>query len=67
MKYEYYKIFITTLTLHYIYCREQAKACEALSELSAWQEAPIPGGMPGWMLALSFKKNLKVALLGGYE
>ncbi|XP_049877411.1 general transcription factor IIH subunit 4 [Pectinophora gossypiella] len=47
------------------YAKEQSKACEALSELSVWQEAPIPGGLPGWILAQSFKKNLKVALLGG--
>ncbi|CAG5020016.1 unnamed protein product [Parnassius apollo] len=47
------------------HAKEQSKACEALSELSVWQEAPIPGGLPGWMLAQSFKKNLKVALLGG--
>ncbi|GBP25834.1 General transcription factor IIH subunit 4 [Eumeta japonica] len=47
------------------YSKEQNKACEALSELSVWQEAPIPGGLPGWILAQSFKKNLKVALLGG--
>ncbi|XP_050352639.1 general transcription factor IIH subunit 4 [Nymphalis io] len=47
------------------HAKEQSKACEALSELSVWQEAPIPGGLPGWMLSQSFKKNLKVALLGG--
>ncbi|XP_063366608.1 general transcription factor IIH subunit 4 [Cydia amplana] len=47
------------------HAKEQIKAAEALSELSVWQDAPIPGGLPGWMLAQSFKKNLKVALLGG--
>ncbi|XP_034835175.1 general transcription factor IIH subunit 4 [Maniola hyperantus] len=47
------------------HAKEQSKACEALSELFVWQEAPIPGGLPGWMLTQSFKKNLKVALLGG--
>ncbi|XP_041984335.1 general transcription factor IIH subunit 4 [Aricia agestis] len=47
------------------HAKEQTKACEALSELSVWQEAPIPGGLPGWMLSHSFKRNLKVALLGG--
>ncbi|CAH2240924.1 jg9660 [Pararge aegeria aegeria] len=47
------------------HAKEQSKACEALSELFVWQEAPIPGGLPGWMLSQSFKKNLKVALLGG--
>ncbi|CAH2089085.1 unnamed protein product [Euphydryas editha] len=47
------------------HAKEQSKACEALSELSVWQEAPIPGGLPGWLLSQSFKKNLKIALLGG--
>ncbi|RVE40992.1 hypothetical protein evm_014358 [Chilo suppressalis] len=56
---------VVTSWVSQTYAREQSKACEALSELSVWQEAPIPGGMPGWMLAQSFKKNLKVALLGG--
>ncbi|XP_052755713.1 general transcription factor IIH subunit 4 [Galleria mellonella] len=56
---------VVTSWVSQTYAKEQSKACEALSELSVWQEAPIPGGMPGWMLAQSFKKNLKVALLGG--
>ncbi|PZC76209.1 hypothetical protein B5X24_HaOG204889 [Helicoverpa armigera] len=56
---------VVTSWVSQTFAKEQAKACEALSELSVWQEAPIPGGMPGWMLAQSFKKNLKVALLGG--
>ncbi|KAG7301158.1 hypothetical protein JYU34_014006 [Plutella xylostella] len=47
------------------HAKEQNKSCETLSELSVWQEAPIPGGLPGWILSQSFKKNLKVALLGG--
>ncbi|XP_050668284.1 general transcription factor IIH subunit 4 isoform X3 [Leptidea sinapis] len=47
------------------HAKEQIKASEALSELSVWNEAPIPGGLPGWFLSHSFKKNLKVALLGG--
>ncbi|XP_053614279.1 general transcription factor IIH subunit 4 [Plodia interpunctella] len=56
---------VVTSWVSQTYAKDQSKACEALSELSVWQEAPIPGGMPGWMLAQSFKKNLKVALLGG--
>ncbi|KAL0870192.1 hypothetical protein ABMA27_006336 [Loxostege sticticalis] len=56
---------VVTSWVSQTFAKEQNKACEALSELSVWQEAPIPGGMPGWMLAQSFKKNLKVALLGG--
>ncbi|XP_060805639.1 general transcription factor IIH subunit 4 [Amyelois transitella] len=56
---------VVTSWVSQTYAKEQSKASEALSELLVWQEAPIPGGMPGWMLAQSFKKNLKVALLGG--
>ncbi|XP_028161389.1 general transcription factor IIH subunit 4 [Ostrinia furnacalis] len=56
---------VVTSWVSQTFAKEQNKACEALSELSVWQEAPIPGGMPGWMLAQSFKKNLKVSLLGG--
>ncbi|XP_004926208.1 general transcription factor IIH subunit 4 [Bombyx mandarina] len=56
---------VVTSWVSQTYAKEQAKACTTLSELSVWQEAPIPGGMPGWMLAQSFKKNLKVSLLGG--
>ncbi|VVC97930.1 unnamed protein product [Leptidea sinapis] len=44
------------------HAKEQIKASEALSELSVWNEAPIPGGLPGWFLSHSFKKNLKVWL-----
>lgn len=38
---------------------------KVLSELSVWQEAAIPGGLLGWILTSTFKRNLKVALLGG--
>ncbi|XP_077291651.1 general transcription factor IIH subunit 4 marionette [Arctopsyche grandis] len=47
------------------YSKEHNEVCKSLSELSVWQEAPIPGGLLGWTLSQSFKKNLKVALLGG--
>lgn len=30
-----------------------------------WNEASIPGGLPGWILNTTFKKNLKIVLLGG--
>lgn len=30
-----------------------------------WQEAAIPGGLPGWILNPIFKKNCRMALLGG--
>lgn len=30
-----------------------------------WRPAAIPGGLPAWELSPTFKKNLKIALLGG--
>lgn len=50
----------------YCYYREHAHVCQILSDLSVWEEAPIPGGLPGWILNFTFKRNLKTALLGGY-
>lgn len=47
------------------YSKEQNLVSTSLTELSVWHEAPIPGGLPGWTLSASFKKNLKIALLGG--
>lgn len=40
-------------------------ATGTLSELVIWRTAGIPGGLPGWELMPTFKKNLKIALLGG--
>jgi transcription initiation factor TFIIH subunit 4 len=37
----------------------------ALTELKIWKEASIPGGLAAWELCPVFKKNLKIALLGG--
>lgn len=47
------------------YFREHHIVSKALTELSVWQEAGIPGGLLGWILSPTFKKNLKIALLGG--
>ena len=41
-------------------------ATKALSDLKVWIEQPLPGGLPGWLLNDTFRKNLKIALLGGY-
>ncbi|XP_066152269.1 general transcription factor IIH subunit 4 [Euwallacea fornicatus] len=38
---------------------------QVLTELNVWIEASLPGGLIGWMLSSTFKKNLKIALLGG--
>lgn len=45
--------------------REHVYVSGVLSELCVWQEAAIPGGLLGWILSSTFKRNLKVALLGG--
>lgn len=45
--------------------REHASATSVLSDLAIWRSAAIPGGLPAWELTPTFKKNLKIALLGG--
>ncbi|KAJ8983386.1 hypothetical protein NQ317_010479 [Molorchus minor] len=47
------------------FSKEHLYVSKVLSELSVWQEASIPGGLLGWILSPTFKRNLKVALLGG--
>ncbi|KAJ8949377.1 hypothetical protein NQ314_008237 [Rhamnusium bicolor] len=47
------------------FSKEHIFVSKVLSELSVWQEAAIPGGLLGWILSPTFKRNLKVALLGG--
>lgn len=48
--------------LHY---NEHENIVQVMNELHIWKEAPIPGGMPGWVLNPTFRKNLKIVLLGG--
>lgn len=38
---------------------------KCLSDLNVWRITAIPGGLPAWELCPTFKKNLKIALLGG--
>ncbi|XP_001602702.2 general transcription factor IIH subunit 4 isoform X2 [Nasonia vitripennis] len=38
---------------------------QVMNELNIWKEAAIPGGLPGWILNATFRKNLKIVLLGG--
>ena len=45
---------------------EQAASCKTLAELRIWHEHSLPGGMQGLKLNEIFRKNLRVALLGGY-
>ncbi|KAJ3650249.1 hypothetical protein Zmor_021947 [Zophobas morio] len=47
------------------FSKEHIYVSKVLSELSVWQEAAIPGGLLGWILSVTFKRNLKLALLGG--
>lgn len=47
------------------YVKQHLEAVEALCELHIYMEYPVPGGLPGWILNTTFRKNLKIALLGG--
>ncbi|PRD25915.1 UNVERIFIED_CONTAM: Gtf2h4 [Trichonephila clavipes] len=47
------------------YVKHHLDGVEALCELHIYMEAPVPGGLPGWILNTTFRKNLKIALLGG--
>lgn len=48
-----------------LYSKEHAMATSILGDLAMWRSAAIPGGLPAWELTPTFKKNLKIALLGG--
>jgi transcription initiation factor TFIIH subunit 4 len=52
-------------TLYILYNREHVQVVAVLSELRVWQETSLTGGLTGWILNVTFKKNMKVALLGG--
>ncbi|XP_005176744.1 general transcription factor IIH subunit 4 [Musca domestica] len=47
------------------YAKEQASSTNILTELNVWRTTTIPGGLSAWELCPTFKKNLKIALLGG--
>lgn len=48
-----------------LHAEEHEHVVRVLHELNVWRETAIPGGMPGWILNSTFKKHLKIALLGG--
>lgn len=48
-----------------VYSKEHSAATSTLSDLVIWRSVAIPGGLPAWELMPTFKKNLKIALLGG--
>nr|CAG4650090.1 EOG090X04KD [Sida crystallina] len=45
--------------------KEHTALAQSLVDLRVWQAVAIPGGVPGWLLTPTFRKNLKGALLGG--
>jgi transcription initiation factor TFIIH subunit 4 len=47
------------------FAKEHNEVAQVLSGLRVWQEAAIPGGLPGWIMNSAFKRNMKIALLGG--
>lgn len=48
-----------------LHSKDHALATSTLSELLVWRSVTISGGLPGWELMPTFKKHLKIALLGG--
>ena len=47
-------------------CGNQAlESTEELTTLGVWKEAAMPGGLPAWILDVTFRKNLKIVLTGG--
>lgn len=48
-----------------VYAKEHEAATTVLSDLGVWRTAAIPGGLPAWELSPTFKRSLKIALLGG--
>jgi rhodanese-related sulfurtransferase len=48
-----------------LFLRENLAACNSLTELKIWAIASLPGGLAAWDLNPFFKRNLKIAWLGG--
>uniref|UniRef100_A0A4Y0BGE2 General transcription factor IIH subunit 4 n=1 Tax=Anopheles funestus TaxID=62324 RepID=A0A4Y0BGE2_ANOFN len=48
-----------------VYAKENTSVSQVLTELGVWRSAAYPGGLAAWELCPTFKKNLKIALLGG--
>ncbi|XP_030853454.1 general transcription factor IIH subunit 4 [Strongylocentrotus purpuratus] len=40
-------------------------ALKTLTDLRLFRDQSLPGGLPGWLLNLTFRTNLKTALIGG--
>lgn len=48
-----------------VYAKENVLVSRVLTELGVWRTAGLTGGLEAWELCPTFKKNLKIALLGG--
>lgn len=48
-----------------LHSKEHSNATSTLTDLVIWRSVAIPGGLPAYELMPTFKKNLKIALLGG--
>lgn len=48
-----------------LFDRDNLAACNSLTELKIWAIASLPGGLAAWDLNPFFKRNLKIAWLGG--
>ncbi|KAK9507244.1 hypothetical protein O3M35_007148 [Rhynocoris fuscipes] len=47
------------------YSKEHSDVTKVLTDLHVWHEESIPGGLAAWVLNPVFKKNFKIAMLGG--
>lgn len=48
-----------------LHSEEHHKVVKVMNELCIWKEIALPGGLEAWILNSSFRKNLKIVLLGG--
>ncbi|XP_060582380.1 general transcription factor IIH subunit 4-like [Ruditapes philippinarum] len=56
---------VISLWVNNKHAQEHRLSTRALTDLRIWYEQPLPGGMQGWILNMTFKANMKTALLGG--
>ena len=59
------KAVVSSWTNAHVGAKSAASATEALEALGVWQETAMPGGLTAWILDQTFRKNLKVVLVGG--
>ena len=67
-KYTLVQYLVLKLTLIFLLSslRELDEVVKLLTELRVWQAVEMQGGLKGWLLNPTFRRNLKGALLGGY-